>query len=106
MSIGILAYSGPDGDGTFIRELGRIGKKVYHHLAEAHGICSDDGDVRIDVLDDLDRFILDQAGYRWYNTLEQLGDIHIVKGQLHLAGIDLGQVENIIDEAEEMLARI
>ena len=38
-----------------------------------------------------------------HHALHELGQAHVVRGELHLAGLNAGQIEHVVDKREQVL---
>jgi len=85
------------------RELDGVGNEVQQHLLEL--AC-----VRLDVAGssdsglEADLFLRHQRLRDVAHLLGDLRDRHLLKAKLHLAGLDLGEVEDVVDQPEQMLS--
>src|SRR2546428_1825467 len=93
-----------DADGPACRrELDRVGDEVQEHLLELAGVRFDVAKTGGDALE-ADRFLGRQRPYCVANLVDDIGDRNHLEPQLHLAGFDFGEVEDVVDEAEQVLA--
>ena len=88
---------------AFAGELEGVGEQVLQHLLQALGVGDDAAcEVRIDV--DLERQIavLRLMPERPSDRLEQVGGEDFLGVDRHRAGLDLGEIENVADEVQEV----
>ena len=87
-----------------LRELRRVGQQVEQDLAHAREVGVDQPDVgRAAHLEQV-VVLLDQRADRRRDVLHQRADVEVLEEQLHLAGLDLRQVEHVVDQREQVLA--
>ena len=96
----------PHGDGPLLRELGRIGDQVEQDLPDARGI----GQQRIrgpglDQGGDLQPLLLDLDRERLRRALDQGAQRERRLLQFHAARLDLGEVQYVVDDAQQRSGR-
>ena len=104
--IALLQQLGADNDLTPFGELDRVIGVIDQHLPQAQRIAQQARrQFGVDIEDQLQAlagaFLADQAGQVFQHALQLEGD----RLHLQLAGLDLAQVEDVVDQAEQMLAR-
>lgn len=57
-----------------------------------------------DVAGDLDPFPMGPLGNQYHRVFEQLARIELGRIEFQFAGLDLGQIQNIVDDVEKILA--
>ena len=103
---GVIEHTGhagdADGDGAVLGELAGVAHQVEEHLPELGGV----GVHRADAgrAFDLERVALlaDERSGGGHDIADNLGEFEGLEEQLHLAGLDLGNVEDVVDEPEQM----
>ena len=86
-------------------ELHRIAQKIDHDLFEAQLIGLDEGHVRADIEDQAEAMAGRAFAHHRDPVLERVPNGERDALQVHVAGLHLGQVEDVAEELEEMLAR-
>ena len=104
VSGGAVLDAGLHGDGTFVGEFGGVGKQVEQNLADAHGVRAHGGQVGGQVAVQGDWFILEQPGDGGHDAGGEFRQVDLIEGQLHLPGFDAREVEDVVDQAEQVLA--
>ena len=97
---------GPERDpAPFGRELDRVGEQVVEDLAELAGVLPHQRDRLVEPAFQVDVLPLgDRPGQRG-EGLADVADREVLGPDLHLAALDLGQVEDVVDHPQEHLAR-
>src|SRR5207245_10983032 len=90
-------------DSVLRRELHRVGDEVEQHLLHLAGVGGNLAgralsDAKLDAL--LGRQRLDGARH----LADDVFDVDRLQAQLHLAGLDLGKIEDVVDQSEEVLS--
>ena len=90
---------------TALGELHRIAAEVQQHLADAQTVAHQVGrELGIDVQvqrQPLGVCLVDELGM---DIAQDLGDVHAQALQLQFARLDLGQVQHVVDDAQQVLA--
>ena len=86
-------------------ELDGVAQEVDHDLLEPQLVGLDDGHVRADVEAEAEAMARRPLAHHRDPVLERLADGERDALQVHLPGLDLGQVEDVAEEVEEVLAR-
>ncbi len=94
-----------DRHGAFGRELERIVHEIGEHLSEPDRIRPDhrlgrQGDLRREIEALAIRPVREQP----QDAFDRLADVEIERFDLQLAGLDLGQVEDVVDDGEQAFA--
>ena len=95
---------GPDAHGAGLGELDRVADQVHQHLGEPALVAAPARQVRRHV--DLERELLlrRQRLGRAHHVQHQLAHRVVDRRERQLAGLDLGQIEHVVDQAEQMAA--
>src|SRR5215467_6903192 len=100
MSVRHLAH--PQGDLTFFRELACIAQEVEQNLLEPHGVRGE----RAYVLRRFDNkavfVLLGELSRGADDFIDKPGQIDRLEIEFKLAGLDLREVENLVDEAKQV----
>src|SRR4029077_20856618 len=92
-------------DSSTIRELYRVRQQVEQYLTHLRPVRVEGRALDADVDNELQRFF----PYHRLDLLRDLGNhvakLDVLEMQRHLAGFDLRQVEDVVDQREEMLCR-
>ena len=88
------------------RELDRIRKQVEHHLLEAQFVGGDDVDGGIHVQLQPHGSLCGPLPDHRHAVLERLTDVDKRHVELHPSGLDLREVEDVVEELEQVLARL
>src|SRR6185437_13678226 len=83
----------------------RVGQQVQHDLPEAQAIGVKQSDPGIDLEAQLDSLLERPLSYHREAILQRFADDKFRAVQDHLAGLDLRQVEDVVQQLEQMLAR-
>src|SRR5690606_19878296 len=88
-------------------ELHRVANQVGGDLAEAPDIADDaEWQVRIDPDDQFEVLFHDARGNEGRHVLDRLGEIERRVVEHQLAGVDLREVENVVDDRQQRIARL
>ena len=98
-----LALSGHRHRPILRRELDRVRDQVQQHLLQLSGVGDHVSRAR-DLGADVDPLLLRQRLHEVQDLRHDCLDLDRLQAQLHLSCLDLGQVEDVVDQAEEMLA--
>ena len=95
-----------DGDGGVVRrESDGVGQQIIQHLHHAAFVADEAADIGIDVDLELDAVggepVLDAFG----GGLDGLADIDRAEFERHRAGVDGGEIEDVVDEREQRVGR-
>ena len=83
-------------------ELDGIARQVDQHLLQAHGIAHQHpGGGGVDVKQHLHRLLVDIGGHDDGQVPHQAVDAEGLHLQLHLAGVNLGEIQNVVEQAEQ-----
>ena len=100
-----FSWLGGDGDGAFLGELVGVARQVEQRLAKAGLVGVDRAEVRPAIDDNpiavLRRHRLDRLGH----VLDQRRQRERFEMKLHAPRLDLGEVENVVDQREQVPAR-
>ena len=92
---------------ALLGELHRIAEHVGDDLAEAPDIADDEGrQARIDADDKLEVLLRDTRRNQRGDVLDRLGEPERLGIERQLAGIYLGEIENVVDDGEQRIARL
>ena len=101
---GVLRAHGIDRHGpVFGCELDRVGDEVQQHLLQLAAVGQHLAGA-IDLGQQRDVLLRDQRLDRLADLVDSFCDRHEAEAQLHLTGFDLGEVEDIVDQSEQVLA--
>ncbi len=90
-----------------IGELDGIAHQIHHDLAQATRIAHEPfRDVRQDVAGQFESFAVRPQGQRLHRVAEHFPDIERGLLQLQFAGLDLGEIKDVIDDGQQRLAGI
>ena len=84
------------------RELQGVGDVVVEDLLELAGVGHDRRDERVDAPDDLDALLGGQRAQGVADLPDDGAGLDRLRTELDLAGLHLGQVEDVVDELQEM----
>src|SRR5690606_19844341 len=94
------------GDVALVRELDRVRDQVEQHLPELRAIRVQHGEIGRNAGAEFQV----PCAYHRLDRLHQLVDhfrqLHLLEVQRHLARLDLGQVEDVVDQLQQVLARV
>ena len=103
--VGRIAVDG-DQHAPDVRELDGVVDQVADHLPQPRRVGHDEGQARIDEHRQIQplagRLFREQAG----DILGRVGQIDLDGLQIHLPGLDLGEVQDVVDDAEQGLSRL
>ena len=91
-------------DRARVCELHRVRDQVDHDLDDAVGICGHRWQVALDVLVELQAFLFQQRRGGRRCAVDDVADRHRLHVPFELAGLDLGEVQDVVDELGEALA--
>ena len=84
-------------------KLHRIAQQIDQHLADTHFIRHKPGIRHLDLLHEIYLLGRRLRHDQFPDRTEHLMDIEIDRFQLHLAALDLGHIQNVIDQAEQII---
>ena len=101
-SVVVRDWYGPEHDFAFGGELHGVGDKIDQYLAKAGRIATDHpGQVRVWVGEQLELLVLRCVAEERGDVFEEYGRFEVDDLQLELAGFDLGEVQDVVDDREE-----
>src|SRR6185503_1675498 len=83
---------------------GSVAEQVRHCLAQLRGVTNDEAELRRAIDTELVSGLGDGSARRRYHAVHELGEREALLIKIHLAGLELGQIEEIVDELEQLLA--
>ena len=87
-------------------ELERVRHQVHEDLADAQLVALGPAmQVRIDVEQQLDALLVRALREQVDDFLDHLADVEILRFEAQLAGLDLREVENVVDDGEQRVGR-
>ena len=87
-------------------ELDGVAGEIEQHLAQARGVADDHlRQPLVDERGDLDVFGLRARGQQFDGFLDQRRKRERPRLQIELAGLDLGEIENLLDQRQQGFAR-
>ena len=87
-----------------VGELDRVGDKVQHHLADGAVVGVDVRQVLRAVEHQLDLLLLGLPADHPHRGVHRINRVDELRRDRHLAGFNLGNVENVVDHVEQVLA--
>ena len=93
-------------DEPLVGELSRVGDQIQEDLADAPLVGDDRRQVGGYGLLEFDGLVLDQRDGGGHHPADDLLQVHWPELQFHLAGLDLGDVQDIVDQAQEVLTAV
>ncbi len=107
LGIGGFRIHDANDDLTRLRELDRVADEVGQHLAHATGVAPDDaGDRPLDDGHELEALGLGRPGQEVDDVADDVADPEVDLLDLQLAGFDLREVEDVVDDRQQRLARV
>jgi len=95
----------PQGDLADLGELDRIAQQVEQHLAQPRRIADQVVAHSVsDFIDQLQALLVGPGGDHLDHLLQMVTERKAGALQLQLRGLDLGQVENVVDQVEQIVA--
>ena len=82
-------------------ELTRIAEQVQEYLPQPHGVHRQCAEVLLDFNDEAVLLLLGKLSGGTDDLVDQRSELHFLQVELELSGLDLGQVEHLIDEAKK-----
>src|SRR4030095_5206255 len=89
---------------TLRGELDRVSGEVREALREALGISDSERDIRLRRGDDLEVLLGGQRAERELHRVYDVLDRVLPQGELHTPRLDLGEIEDVVNQAEELRA--
>ncbi len=87
-------------------ELHRVAEEVHHHLAQPPGVADEHpGEPRLQLQGKFQPFSRRVLGEDRHRVGGQLREVEGDVLELHAPGLDLGEVEDVVDDGEKRLAR-
>ena len=85
------------------RELERVGDQVEQQLPDQPGVRPE-AQARLRLVDQLDPLVERHSPHRVEHLGDGVAEVHGLQDHLHPPRLDLGQVEDVVDQAEQVLA--
>ena len=105
-AVGDRDHPNRDDDLASLGELQRVAEEVDDDLREAAAIADDPlGHVAVDVADQLDPFLVRARRHGPQDLAERFVQIELDRIEIDLAGLDLGEIEDVVDQREQRVAR-
>src|SRR5438067_871095 len=96
----------PEGDLALLGELYGVADEVVEHLSQAPGVARHDGrEGRGDEAAELDLLLPRADGEELRHLLDRLAQLEVDLLEVEPSGLDLREVEDVVEDAEERLAR-
>ena len=90
-----------------LRELDGIVDEIDHDLPQSMVVAHDpSGHVVMDMAGQLQPLLVGADGERFHRVAQAFAEVELLAFQHELLGLDLGEVEDVVDHAEQGLARI
>src|SRR5262245_60009964 len=100
-----IVHHGPDVDPASLgRELQRIGEKVQQHLLDLALVGSDRTEALVDRSTERDPSATRALSHEGQRVVDGRRQVEVRQLQFHASGLDLRQVEDVVDQGEQMLA--
>src|SRR5262249_38761489 len=93
-----VVVPGGDGNGTFRGELYRVAQQVHEDLPHFVLICGQQWEASVDLLHETDALALYRRLKRVETHIDQRRELKTDRMDLHPSSLDLGEVEDIVDE--------
>ncbi len=88
-------------------EFDGVSNEVHQELTQASAVAAHrTAGLRGDMAEDLDLFLTGLEGHGLHGLFHEPAQIEVVFVQLQLAGFDLGEVEDVVDQGQERLAAV
>ena len=100
MAIHHLAH--PQRDLAFFRELTSIAQEIEQNLLKAHGVCGERAQVLLGFDHEAVLVLLGELSRGADDLIDEPTQVHRLGIEFELAGFDLGEVQYLVDEAQEM----
>ncbi len=88
------------------RELEGVGQEIEEHLLDLALVGADCAQTRVDVVRELDAMPICALAHEDQRVLDGAGEVEFGGLELHPSRLDLGQVEDVVDEREEVPRRL
>ncbi|MNI03426.1 hypothetical protein D3C73_563290 [compost metagenome] len=93
--------------GALVGELDRVRQQVLHHLADPQGVAAHHGrKLAFELRDELQPLGLGLGLERPDDAAMQIFKIHVDRLEIHPPGLDLGHVEDVVQQAQQVVARV
>ena len=102
----IVAKVHRDLDASFSREFQRIPDEVHEALGDAPRVAARERDVVGHGGNEIQPLLRRQRTEGGHDTDDDVLNRVVRQGQLHPTGLDLGEVEHVVDESEQVLAAV
>ena len=100
--LAVSNYSCGHANLALLGELDRIAQQVGQHLAQAGRVAAYPlGQIRRQIRDTFDALAHGLTGVEFENVFHQFAQLEALFFQLQLAGLDLGKIEDIVDDLEQ-----
>ncbi len=87
-------------------ELDGVADQVDEDLAQAAGVAREGiGHVGRDVVGELQPFLVGAQGERGHGVVQGIAEVEVDEIQVELAGLDLGEVEDVVDHGQQVIGR-
>ena len=97
--------AGRECDDAALGELAGVREQVEEHLPHAREVRVHRADLLVDLDDQSIVILLDERANGRRRGLDDLADRERLRGELHLPGLDLREIEHVVDQREQVLAR-
>ncbi len=89
-----------------VSELHGVAAEVQQDLPDAPGVALDGGrQIRIDLQCDFQALRVRLHGQQTSHVFERVAQVHVGGFQFELAGLDLGEVQNVVDHGQQRARR-
>ena len=103
----VIFKHGPHGDRAFAGELDRVVNQVGEDLLEPQRVAHQrQRRVAVHQADQLQAFLVGRGGEHGQGVLEQIAQVERGAVEHQLAGFDFREVENLVDDAEQVVGRL
>ena len=93
-----------DLDLAFLGKFDGVSDEVVEHLAEAAGVAAENaGDLRREQGHEAELFGHGAGGVELHHALEQLREHKIARLHFHVARLDLGEVQDVVDDGQQRM---
>src|SRR5262249_29728942 len=92
----------PQPDLAFLGELAGIAQQVEQYLPQPHGVHGQCAEVLLGVNDEAVLILLGKLSGGADDLVDQWCKLHCLGIELELAGLDLREIEHLVDEAKEV----
>src|SRR5262249_1037207 len=99
-SVPHLSY--PQGDLAFFRELAGIAQEIEQNLLEPHGVCGERANVLLGFDDKAVLVLFGELSGGADDFIDKARQIHRLWIEFELSSFDLGEVEYLVDQAQEV----